>query len=84
LQSEDVFIVGCVGSLQESKAFWGKAGGHQWDIRQRALRSLELPKWENSSKMTKVKKKFGKSVEKRFSTFTYNRTIGLIILALYS
>jgi hypothetical protein len=35
--------------------------------------------------MTKVKKnKFGKSVEKRFSTFTYNRTIGLIILALYS
>jgi hypothetical protein len=56
LQSEDVFIVGSVGSLQESKAFWGKAGGHQWDIRQRALRSLELPKWESSSKMTKVKK----------------------------
>jgi len=56
LQSEDVFIVGSVGSLQESKAFGGKAGGHQWDIRQRALRSLELQKWENSSKMTKVKK----------------------------
>jgi hypothetical protein len=43
-----------------------------------------MPKWENSSKMAKVKKKFGKSVEKRFSTLTYNRTIGLIILPLYS